>query len=227
MAGAFPNVRLLLAEDDSMIGEAVRSGLQLHGFAVDWVHDGAAAEHALETGTYDLCLLDLGLPRREGLQILKGLRQRGSELPVVVMTARDAVTDRVEGLDAGADDYLVKPFELTELAARIRAVLRRKGGRAAPAIEHQGVTLDPASHEVRRDGRLVELSAREFALLHALMEHPGRILSRGQLEERIYGWDEEVGSNVVEVHIHSLRRKLGADFIRNVRGVGYRVPPNA
>jgi two-component system response regulator QseB len=143
------------------------------------------------------------------------------------MTARDAVTDRVEGLDAGADDYLVKPFELTELAARIRAVLRRKGGRAAPAIEHQGVTLDPASHEVRRDGRLVELSAREFALLHALMEHPGRILSRGQLEERVYGWDEEVGSNVVEVHIHSLRRKLGADFIRNVRGVGYRVPPTA
>ena len=210
-----------------MIGEAVRSGLHQQGFAVDWVQDGASAEHALEAGSYDLCLLDLGLPRREGLQILKGLRRRGSELPVVIMTARDAVSDRVEGLDAGADDYVVKPFELTELAARVRAVLRRKAGRASPAIDHLGVTLDPASHEVRRDGRVIELSSREFALLHALMEHPGRILSRAQLEERLYGWDEEVGSNVVEVHIHSLRRKLGPDFIRNVRGVGYRVPPSA
>jgi two-component system, OmpR family, response regulator QseB len=220
-------VRLLLAEDDPMIGEAVRTGLHQQGFAVDWVQDGAAAEHALEVGSYDLCLLDLGLPRRQGLQILAGLRRRGSTLPVVIVTARDAITDRVEGLDAGADDYLVKPFELKELAARIRAVLRRKGGRAASVIEHHGVQLDPATHEVRRDDRPVSLSAREFAVLHALMEHPGRILSRGQIEERLYGWDEEVGSNVVEVHIHSLRRKLGADFILNVRGVGYRVPPVA
>ena len=218
-------MRLLLAEDDAMIGEAVRAGLRRQGFAVDWVADGAAAEHALDVGDYDLCLLDLGLPRREGLQILRSLRRRGSALPVVILTARDAVGDRVEGLDAGADDYLVKPFELTELAARIRAVLRRKGGRATALIEHLGVTIDPATHEVRRDGRVVHLSAREFALLHALIERPGRILSRAQLEERLYGWDEEVGSNVVEVHIYSLRRKLGADFIRNVRGVGYRVPP--
>jgi two-component system response regulator QseB len=220
-------MRLLLAEDDPMIGEAVRAGLHQQGFAVDWVQDGAAAELALDTGTYDLCLLDLGLPRKEGLQILKGLRRKGSSLPVVIMTARDAITDRVEGLDAGADDYVVKPFELTELSARIRAVMRRKSGRASSLIEHLGVTLDPATHEVRREDRVIPLSAREFAVLHALMEHPGRILSRAQLEERLYGWDEEVGSNVVEVHIHSLRRKLGADFILNVRGVGYRVPPVA
>jgi DNA-binding response OmpR family regulator len=218
-------LRILLAEDDPMIGEAVSAGLHGLGFAVDWVRDGGEAEHALGTGEYDLCLLDLGLPRREGLRILGDLRRRGSGLPVVIVTARDAVADRVAGLDAGADDYVVKPFELTELAARIRAVLRRRAGRASPAIEHLGVTLDPARHEVTRDGRPVELSAREFALLFALMESPGTVLSRAQLEERLYGWGEEVGSNVVEVHIHALRRKLGAEFIRNVRGVGYRVPP--
>jgi two-component system response regulator QseB len=218
-------MRLLLAEDDPMIGQAVRAGLRQQGFAVDWVQDGGGAEHALEIGTYDLCLLDLGLPRKEGLQVLKDLRQRGSALPVVIMTARDAIADRVQGLDAGADDYVVKPFELSELGARIRAVLRRREGRASPVMEHLGVTLDSATHEVRRDGHDVQLSAREFSLLQALMEHPGRILSRAQIEERIYGWNEEVGSNVVEVHIHSLRRKLGADFVLNVRGVGYRVPP--
>ena len=218
-------MRLLIAEDDSMIGEAVRSGLQRHGFAVDWVEDGIAAVHAIEVGEYDLLLLDLGLPRKEGLRVLRDLRRGGSTLPVLIVTARDAVADRVAGLDVGADDYVVKPFEITELAARIRAVLRRKGGRATGTIEHLDVTLDPATHEVRRAGRPVALSAREFALLHALLEHPGRILSRAQLEERLYGWDEEVGSNVVEVHIHALRRKLGSDFIRNVRGVGYRVPP--
>jgi two-component system response regulator QseB len=217
-------LRLLLAEDDPMIGEAVQAGLRREGFAVDWVRDGAAADHALEAGDYDVCLLDLGLPRREGLQILRSARRRGADLPIVILTARDSISDRVEGLDAGADDYVVKPFALTELAARVRAVMRRKAGRASAAIEHLGVVLDPGTHEVHRDGRSVTLSAREFALLHALMEHPGRILSRGQLEERLYGWDEEIGSNVVEVHIHSLRRKLGADFILNVRGVGYRVP---
>jgi two-component system response regulator QseB len=210
-----------------MIGQSVREGLHRQGFAVDWVKDGGAAEHALGAGTYDLCLLDLGLPRKEGLQVLKALRQRGSTLPVLIMTARDAITDRVQGLDAGADDYVVKPFELSELAARIRAVLRRREGRASPVIEHLGVTLDSTTHEVRRDGHDVQLSAREFSLLQALMEHPGRILSRAQLEERLYGWNEEVGSNVVEVHIHSLRRKLGAGFVLNVRGVGYRVPPAA
>jgi len=220
-------VRLLLAEDDNMIGEAVRAGLRRQGFAVDWVRDGVAAEQALLAEAYDACLLDLGLPRKAGLDVLRRLRERGSMLPVLVLTARDAITDRVDGLDAGADDYVVKPFDLAELAARIRAVTRRKGGRAQAAIEHGEVVLDPATREVRRNGEPVALSPREFALLQALLEHPGRILSRAQLEERLYGWGEEIESNVVEVHLHTLRRKLGADFIRNVRGVGYRVAPAA
>ena len=220
-------MRLLLAEDDNMIGEAVRAGLRRQGFAVDWVRDGVAAEQALLAEAYDACLLDLGLPRKAGLDVLRRLRERGSMLPVLVLTARDAITDRVDGLDAGADDYVVKPFDLAELAARIRAVTRRKGGRAQAAIEHGEVVLDPATREVRRNGEPVALSPREFALLQALLEHPGRILSRAQLEERLYGWGEEIESNVVEVHLHTLRRKLGADFIRNVRGVGYRVAPAA
>jgi DNA-binding response OmpR family regulator len=217
-------MRLLLAEDDPMIAQAVQAGLRPLGFAVDWAADGVAAETALNSEDYDLCLLDLGLPRREGMQVLKRLRERGATLPVVILTARDALSDRVQGLDAGADDYIVKPFELAELAARIRAVLRRRAGRAEGVIEHLGVTLDPATREVKREGRPVTLSAREFAILQLLIEHPGRIFSRAQLEERLYGWGEEIESNVVEVHIHSLRRKLGADFIQNVRGVGYRVP---
>jgi two-component system response regulator QseB len=218
---------LLLAEDDNMIGELVCAGLRRQGFAVDWVRDGVAAEQALLADTYDACLLDLGLPRKSGLDVLRRLRERGSMLPVLVLTARDAITDRVDGLDAGADDYVVKPFDLAELAARIRAVTRRKGGRAQAWIEHGEITLDPAAREVRRNGELVALSPREFALLQALLEHPGRILSRAQLEERLYGWGEEIESNVVEVHLHTLRRKLGADFVRNVRGVGYRVAPAA
>jgi two-component system, OmpR family, response regulator len=218
-------MRLLLAEDDAMIGEAIRAGLRRQGFVVDWVQDGAAAAHALAHEPYEACVLDLGLPRKQGLDVLRQLRARGSALPVLVLTARDAISDRIEGLDAGADDYVVKPFDLQELAARIRAVLRRRAGRASSLIEHRGVTLDPATREVRRDGELVQLSAREFALLHALLEQPGRILSRAQLEERVYGWGEEVESNVIEVHVHGLRRKLGAAFIRNVRGVGYRVDP--
>ena len=216
-------MRILLAEDDVMIGEAVRAGLRGDGFAVDWVRDGTAAEGAVAAGSYDLMLLDLGLPAKTGLQVLHSLRDRGSRLPVVVLTARDAVADRVAGLDAGADDYLVKPFDLRELAARVRAVMRRKGGSAGGTIEHGGVNLDPATHQVHRNGAPVEVSKREFALLQALLERPGRILSRAQLEDRLYGWGEEVESNVVEVHIHSLRRKLGTEFIRNVRGVGYRV----
>jgi two-component system response regulator QseB len=217
-------MRLLLAEDDAMIGAAVRDRLHGQGFAVDWVRDGRAADAALAGDVYDLLLLDLGLPGREGLAVLKALRGRGSTLPVVILTARDSVDDRVAGLDAGADDYVVKPFDLKELEARLRAVLRRRAGSASSVIEHGRLSLDLASHELRRDGVPVPLSPREFALLHALLERPGRILSRAQLEERLYGWGEEVGSNVVEVHIHSLRRKLGADLIRNVRGVGYRIP---
>jgi two-component system response regulator QseB len=218
-------MRLLLVEDDAMIGEAIREGLRREGFTVDWVHDGDSASQVLRTEAFDLLLLDLGLPRKGGLEVLTAARAHGQELPVLIITARDAISDRVQGLDAGADDYLVKPFDLDELAARIRALLRRKSGRTAPAIEHRGVVLNPARHSVTRDGREVALSPKEFALLQLLMERPGTILSRARIEERLYGWGEEVESNAVEVHIHGLRRKLGADYILNVRGVGYRVPP--
>ena len=218
-------MRLLLVEDDSMIGEAIRTGLKRDGFAVDWVYDGESADRVLRTEAFDLALLDLGLPRKDGLQVLQALRARRQGLPVLIITARDAVSDRIQGLDAGADDYLVKPFDLDELAARIRALLRRKSGRPEPRIEHLGVVLDPATHAVARDGRDVDLSPKEFALLQLLLERPGTLHSRAQIEERLYGWGEEVESNAVEVHIHGLRRKLGADFILNVRGVGYRVRP--
>jgi two-component system response regulator QseB len=218
-------MRLLLVEDDTMIGEAIRAGLKREGFTVDWVHDGESASQVLLTEALDLLLLDLGLPRKGGLEVLTAARARGDALPVLIITARDAVSDRVQGLDAGADDYLVKPFDLEELAARIRALLRRKSGRTAPAVEHLGVVLNPATHAVTRDGRQIALSPKEFALLQLLMERPGTILSRARIEERLYGWSEEIESNAVEVHIHGLRRKLGADYILNVRGVGYRVRP--
>lgn len=219
-------MRLLLVEDDTMIGEAIRTGLRRDGFAVDWVHDGDSAQKVLRTESFDLLLLDLGLPRKGGLQVLQTLRAQQESLPVLIITARDAVSDRVLGLDAGADDYLVKPFDLDELAARIRALLRRKSGRTAPQVEHLGVVLNPATHQVTQDGREIILSPKEFALLQLLMERPGNILSRAQIEERVYGWGEEVESNAVEVHIHGLRRKLGPDFIVTVRGVGYRVRPS-
>jgi two-component system response regulator QseB len=218
-------VRLLLVEDDRMIGEAIRAGLKREGFTVDWVHDADSAARVLPSEPFELLLLDLGLPGKDGLQLLKALRERAISLPVLIITARDAVSDRVAGLDAGADDYLIKPFDLDELGARIRALLRRKSGRPAPLLEHLGVVVDPASHRVTRQGVEVQLSPREFALLQLLMERPGTILSRGQLEERLYGWGEEVESNAVEVHIHGLRRKLGSQFILTVRGVGYRVRP--
>jgi len=220
-------MRLLLVEDDPMIGEAIRAGLKRFGFAVDWVTSAASGSQALGNEPYELLLLDLGLPGTDGLTLLRNLRGRGLDTPVLIITARDAVADRVAGLDAGADDYLVKPFDLDELAARIRALLRRKAGRSAPRLEHLSVTLDPATHRVTRDGEEVSLSGREFALLELLLERPGAILSRGQIEERLYGWGEEVESNAIEVHIHSLRRKLGAQFILTVRGVGYRVRPAA
>jgi two-component system response regulator QseB len=217
-------MRLLLVEDDPMIGEGVRKGLRQDGFTVDWVRDGAAAELAAANDVYDLVVLDLGLPRKDGLDVLVALRRKGRTVPVLVLTARDAVVDRIKGLDAGADDYVLKPFDLDELAARIRALLRRRAGRADAVMAHGGLTLNLSTREAMLRGKEVVLSAREFALLEALLERPGAILSRAQLEERLYGWGEEIESNTVEVYIHSLRRKLGADFIRNVRGVGYRVP---
>ena len=216
-------MRLLLAEDDRMIGASVVRGLKQDGFTVDWVEDGRAAELALADPVHDLVLLDLGLPRRDGLAVLASMRKRGDTRPVLILTARDAVAERVAGLDAGADDYLVKPFELTELAARIRALARRRTGRAEPVIVHGALEVRPATHEVRVAGQAVALSGREYALLEALVERPGAILSRAQLEEKLYGWDEEVDSNAVEVHLHRLRRKLGPDAIRNVRGVGWMI----
>ena len=214
-------MRLLLVEDDAMIGAAAREGLRQEGHAVDWVRDGPQAETAAANGVYDLVLLDLGLPRRDGLSVLRNLRAKHNEVPVLVITARDAVADRVAGLDAGADDYLVKPFDFDELAARVRAVLRRRAGRAAAVLRVGELELDTAAHQVRWKGRDVALSAREYALLEALADRPGAFLSRSQLEERLYGWEEEIGSNAVEVHIHALRRKLDPALIRNVRGLGY------
>lgn len=220
-------MRLLLVEDDPMIGAGVQQALRGEGHTVDWVRDGVAAERAVADNPYTLLLLDLGLPRQDGIALLERLRGAGNTIPVLVMTARDAVADRVRGLDAGADDYLVKPFDLDELSARVRALQRRQRGAASPLIAIGGLRIDPASHQVSLDGAPVRLSAREFALLCALAEQPGRPLSRAQLEERLYGWDEEVESNAVEVHIHALRRKLGPEWIRNLRGVGYFVPPQA
>lgn len=216
-------MRLLLVEDDAMIGEGLKKGLRQDGFSVDWVTDGAAADVALDAGNYDLLLLDLGLPRKPGLSVLRRLRQKNNPLPVLILTARDAVAERVAGLDAGADDYLVKPFDFEELEARIRALLRRRAGRAEAVLRHGDITLNPATHEVLRKDLQVSLSAREFSLLRALMDRPGAVLSRAQLEEKLYGWGEEIESNAIEVHIHALRKKLGADLIRNVRGVGYMV----
>ncbi len=206
-----------------MIGDSLRKGLRGEGFTVDWARDGRDAELALETTEYALVLLDLGLPRKDGLVVLRDWRQRGNTVPVLVLTARDAVPDRVKGLDSGADDYLVKPFDLAELLARMRALLRRQTGRARDLIEVETLRLDPVAHTVEYRGRPVPLSAREFTLLHALLETPGAVLSREQLEDRLYGWGEEVESNAVEVHIHNLRRKLDSRIIRTVRGVGYRL----
>ena len=214
-------MRVLLVEDDPMIGESIRKGLDQDGYVVDWVRDGQAAELALQSEPYALVLLDLGLPRKDGFAVLQGLRQRKNRVPVLILTARDAVTDRVKGLDGGADDYLVKPFNLDELGARMRAVLRRHSGRAEPRLTAGDISLDPATRRVMNRGRPVPVSAREFALLQALLERPGVALSRAQLEERLYGWGQEVASNAVEVHIHNLRKKLGDNAIVNVRGVGY------
>jgi DNA-binding response OmpR family regulator len=218
-------MRVLLVEDDVMIGESLREALRGQGFAADWVRDGRAADAALATERFDAVLLDLGLPQRSGLDVLKALRARGDATPVIVVTARDALADKVAGLDGGADDYLVKPFELDELLARLRAVGRRRAGHASPVLEVADLRLDPATREVTRGGRAFVLSAREFALLHALMERPGAILSRAQLEDRLYGWGEELESNAISVYMHQLRKKLGDDLLHTVRGVGYYAGP--
>ena len=217
-------MRLLLVEDDPMIGEAVQDLLRAEHYAVDWARDGDAADTALRTQTYDLVLLDIGLPRRDGLTVLRDLRTRKDRTPVVVATARDAVAQRIEGLDAGADDYVLKPYDLDELLARIRALLRRAAGRAEPVYEHKGVCINPATREATVQGVPVVLSAREWAVLEPLIARPGMVLSRQQLEDKLYGWGDEVSSNAVEVYIHGLRKKLGPELVLNVRGVGYLVP---
>ena len=217
-------MRVLLVEDDPMIGKSVQQGLRQDGHTVDWVRESRAAELALATTSYEMLLLDLGLPGKSGLELLAQLRRAAHRIPVLVITARDSVADRILGLDSGADDYLVKPFDLDELGARMRAVLRRHAGRADPVIALGNLRMNPATHELTQNGQPIVLSAREFALLQALLEQPGVPLSRARLEERLYGWGEEVESNAIEVYIHSLRRKLGSECIRNIRGVGYLVP---
>jgi len=218
-------MRVLLVEDDTMIGESLREALRRQGMAADWVRDGRAADAALSTERFDAVLLDLGLPRRGGLEVLAALRARGDATPVLVLTARDTLADKVRGLDTGADDYLVKPFELDELLARLRALVRRGHGRPSPLLEVGDLRLDPATREVSRGGRPVLLSAREFALLQALLERPGAIVSRAQLEDRLYGWGEEIESNAISVYMHQLRRKLGDDLLHTVRGLGYYAGP--
>jgi DNA-binding response OmpR family regulator len=216
-------MRILVVEDDPMIGKTLQQALQQDGYAVDWVTDGRAAQEAIATGAsvYAMVLLDLGLPRKSGIELLRELRRAGNRVRVLVVTARDAVADRVAGLDAGADDYLTKPFSLDELTARMRALLRRDVVREDNVLRHGALALDPVAHTVTKDGQPVELSAREFALLAALLERPGAALSKAQLEERIYRWGEEVESNAVEVHVHNLRKKLGNETIRTLRGIGY------
>ena len=216
-------MRILLVEDDDLLGDGIRAGLKLADYAVDWVRDGEAARLALLDHAYQACVLDLGLPKRDGLWLLKDLRERGNPLPVLILTARDSSADKIAGLDAGADDYLTKPFDLFDLQARLRALIRRAGGSATPRLEHAGVVLEPASKRVSRDGQPVTLSAREFALLRDLLSHKNHIRTRAQLEESLYAWGEETGSNTVEVYVHHLRKKLGADFIRTVRGLGYQL----
>jgi len=217
-------MRVLLVEDDPMIAEAVRTALLQDGHAPDLVGDGVAAATALRSSTFDIVLLDLGLPRKGGLTVLREMRARHDATPVIILTARDDIPSRIAGLDSGADDYLVKPFDLDELAARMRSAVRRSAGRSSPVIEHGTLRLDPGTHEVSQDGESVALSAREYAVLEALLQRPGAVLSRVQLEDRLYGFDGAIESNAVEVYVHALRRKLGADTIRTQRGAGYFIP---
>lgn len=217
-------MRILLVEDDELLGDGIEAGLKQAGYAVDWVRDGMAGELALANEHYDAAVLDINLPRQSGLDVLKKRRAQHDATPILLLTARDGVHDRVTGLDSGADDYLIKPFALAELTARLRALTRRGSGRSNPTIVHGTLTLDPAAHQVRQNGLEVALSPREFSLLELMLEKRGHVLSKAQLESALYGWGEEVESNSVEVHIHHLRRKLGSELIRTLRGVGYMIP---
>lgn len=220
-------MRLLLIEDDPMIGESVLDLLRDEGYAVDWVKDGEVADLTLDAQSYDLILLDLGLPKRDGLAVLGRLRERKDRTPVLIATARDALEQRVKGLDMGADDYIVKPYEIEELLARIRALIRRASGRAEPIYEYAGLSIDPVTREVLADGQTISLLAKEWAILEQLLARPGVVMSRKQLEDKLYSWKDEISSNAVEVYIHGLRKKLGPHMIQNVRGVGYKVPKSA
>jgi len=214
-------VRVLLAEDDTLLGEGIYTGLKQDGYAVDWVQNGQEAEIALKVEHFDIVILDLGLPKQDGLQVLQKLRSTGNQTPVLILTARDSLDDRIKGLDVGADDYMVKPFDLEELNARLRALLRRSVGRASPRLEFGSLVLDPAAHEVQFEGRPLELPPKEFAVLQTLLENLGKVVSKTRLQETLYSWDQDVASNALEVHIHHLRKKLGSDLIRTIRGVGY------
>ncbi|MCC2638482.1 MAG: Response regulator arlR [Moraxellaceae bacterium] len=217
-------MRILLAEDDIMLGEALQEALIAQGFAVDWLKDGESALAAATTEDFDLLVLDLGLPRRDGMDVLTQLRQRGKEVPVLILTARDTPPDRIAGLDAGADDYMLKPFDLGELGARIRALLRRRAGRARPEIRHGELRVDPAAQRVFLREQEINLPRREYMLLKELLDHVGEVLTRDKLEASLYGWMEEVESNALEVHVHHLRKKLYPELIRTMRGVGYLIP---
>ncbi len=214
-------MRLLLVEDDTILGDGLKAGLSMDGYAVDWLTDGVQADEALRLNHYDLIVLDINLPRMDGLSVLKALRKRKDTTPVLLLTARDGVTDRVAGLDSGADDYVSKPFDLAEICARLRALARRHEGRATPLLEHKGVKIDPAAHQVFYQDQLVDLAQKEFDVLNYLMNHIGQVISRAKLEESLYAWGSEVESNAVEVHIHHLRKKIDSNLIRTIRGVGY------
>jgi len=217
------DMRILLVEDDHALGEGIRTALKPEGYTVDWLQDGASALHALNHESFELAILDLGLPRLDGLEVLKRLRAAANPVPVLVLTARDATGDRIAGLDAGADDYLVKPFDVAELKARLRALLRRSFNRPEPVLEYRGILLDPVNQQVSYQGTPINLPRKEFVLLHELLAQPGRVLTRDRLQQVLYGWDEDVESNALEVHIHHLRKKFFPELIRTVRGVGYLV----
>lgn len=219
-------MRLLLVEDDELLGDAVKAGLTQFGYIVDWLKDGETARAAIKSESFELIILDLGLPKLSGLAFLQSIRNDGNVTPVIILTARETVGDRIKGLDSGADDYMTKPFDMNELSARVRALVRRSQGRADSVLQYRNVTLDPAAHSVYVDDVMVNVPRREFSLLQKLLENSGQVLSREQLMQSIYGWDEDVDSNALEVHIHNLRKKLNANFIRTIRGVGYMVEKN-